>query len=389
MQSLIALMVQHGLVLIFAVTLVARLGAPVPAAPLLVVAGALAASHQLLWSAAALASLLANLLGDGAWFWAGHHFGHRVLRLLRRSSLAPDTCVRQSEDLLTRWGGASLVAAKFVPGISVVAPPMAGALGMRWRTFAAFEIISAVLWTDLFMAVGAVFSTQIEQALNILSTTGAVATGVLALLIAGHLGLRYRRRALLRGLRTARVGVAELRGLMNDPPGPVVSDVRTKRGRGIDSRHSPGAQEFPLEDLKRRAHQLPREREMVLYCNCPNEASSARGAKMLAKLGFKHVRPLEGGFDAWIDAGHSVNHYASNRPPNKPWQAHGATSAEARSEPQGGCDFRGKPPTANRASSETCASSSLDGLPRRHGEQAMLLRSGAAGSLSNPFERKP
>ena len=327
MHSLIALMVQHGLVLIFAVTLVARLGAPVPAAPLLVVAGALAASHQLAWPAAALASLLANLLGDGAWFWAGRYFGQRVLRLLCLSSLSPDTCVRQSEDLLTRWGGASLIAAKFVPGISVVAPPMAGALGMRWRTFAAFETVSAVLWTGLFMGVGAVFSTQIEQALNILSTTGAVATGVLVLLVAGHLGLRYRRRALLGGLRMARVGVAELRELMNDPPGPVVIDVRTKHGRGIDARHIPGAQVFSLEDLKRRAHELPREREIVLYCNCPNEASAARGAQMLTELGFQHVRPLAGGLDAWIDAGHSVKHYPSNEPPNDGWQADRAPSA--------------------------------------------------------------
>ena len=333
---LVDLMVRYGLALVFVVTLVARLGAPVPAAPLLVIAGALASSHPLGWVAAASLSVLANLLGDGAWFWAGRRFGHRVLRLLCRVSLSPDSCVRQSEDFLTRWGGASLIAAKFVPGISVVAPPMAGALGMSLLTFTSFEIVSAALWTGLFMGVGAVFNTQIEQTLDVLSTTGVVATSVLALLIAAYLGFRYRRRALLRGLQVPRIGSAELLDLMGAPPGPVVIDVRTRGGRSIDSRHIPGARLFQLDDLKLQAQELPREREIVLYCNCPDEASSARGAQLLTELGFKHVRPLAGGLDAWIEAGHTVERYAADDPPSEGWQPVSATTVADLEKPEVG-----------------------------------------------------
>ena len=126
MSQLLALVIAHGTLLVFAATLAARIGAPVPAAPVLVLAGGLAAMGQLSWFAALAAAIVANIIGDGLWFWAGRHYGSRVLRLLCRISLSPDSCVRQSEAFILRWGGSSLIAAKFIPGISVVAPPMAG-----------------------------------------------------------------------------------------------------------------------------------------------------------------------------------------------------------------------------------------------------------------------
>ena len=122
MQTLVALVVAHGTLLVFVATLAARLGAPVPAAPALVVAGGLAAGGQLSWPVAFFAAIVANIIGDAAWYWAGRAHGYRVLRLLCRISLSPDSCVRQSEAFILRWGGSSLVAAKFVPGVSVVAP---------------------------------------------------------------------------------------------------------------------------------------------------------------------------------------------------------------------------------------------------------------------------
>ena len=130
MQELLSLATERGVAVVFFATLAARLGAPIPASAVLVVAGGLVAMGQIpLWSTV-LGALLGNLLGDAAWFYAGRRFGHRMMRLLCKVSLSPDTCVRQSESLITRWGGASLIAAKFVPGVSVVAPPMAGALHM-------------------------------------------------------------------------------------------------------------------------------------------------------------------------------------------------------------------------------------------------------------------
>src|SRR6267142_6693518 len=122
MRELIALLVDHGVLVVF----VATLGS----------------------------SIVANVAGDGIWFVAGRRHGHRVMKLLCRISLSPDSCVRQSESLIVRWGGNSLIAAKFLPGVSVVAAPMAGALGMSWTRFLSFEVAAAAIWTMVFLALG-------------------------------------------------------------------------------------------------------------------------------------------------------------------------------------------------------------------------------------------
>ena len=128
MHDLVALLLAHGALIVFAVTLAARIGAPVPASPLLVVAGSLVEAGQISLAAVLAVSIAANVIGDGIWFGAGRRYGYQVLKLLCRISMSPDSCVRQSESFITRWGGSSLIAAKFVPGVSVVAAPMSGAL---------------------------------------------------------------------------------------------------------------------------------------------------------------------------------------------------------------------------------------------------------------------
>ena len=130
MNDFVALLASQGAALVFVATLATRLGAPVPAVPFLIVAGGLTVGGQVSFVAVVVAAMLGNILGDGVWFLAGRRWGYRVMRLLCRISLSPDSCVRRSESILGRWGGWSLIAAKFVPGVSVVAPPMAGALGM-------------------------------------------------------------------------------------------------------------------------------------------------------------------------------------------------------------------------------------------------------------------
>jgi len=178
MREIVTLLVDHGVLIVFAATLAARIGMPVPASPLLVVAGGLAESGTLSWPVAALAAIVANVIGDALWFEAGRRHGHRVMRLLCRISLSPDSCVRQSEALIGRWGGSSLIAAKFVPGVSVVAAPMAGALQMPWLRFLGFELLAAAVWTLLFLGIGAVFSSQIQQVLDVMASTGVASTRI-------------------------------------------------------------------------------------------------------------------------------------------------------------------------------------------------------------------
>ena len=304
MHALVALLVAHGALIIFAVTLAARLGAPVPASPLLVVAGGLVIAGQLSIAAALGTSIAANIIGDGAWFLAGRRHGYRVMKLLCRISLSPDSCVRQSETLITRWGASSLIAAKFVPGISVIAAPMAGALGMSSSRFLAFEVVAAVAWTLAFMALGMVFSGQIQQVFDIMARTGGLATAALVLALGALVAVRYwRRRRFLRELNIPRIGVDELHALMAQGRDPLVIDVRSDVSTQIDARRIPGAISVPLRDIHAAGADLAPDREIVLYCNCPNEVSAAHAAGVLAARGFLRARPLAGGLDAWVAAG--------------------------------------------------------------------------------------
>jgi membrane protein DedA with SNARE-associated domain/rhodanese-related sulfurtransferase len=310
MPDLIELVFQHGTLLVFAATLAARIGAPVPAAPVLAVAGAAAAGAQASLIELLAAAIVANLLGDGLWFWAGRRYGYQVLKLLCRISMSPDSCVRQSEAFIGRWGGSSLIAAKFVPGVSIVAPPMAGALGMSLPTFVGYESLAALIWAGALLGVGAIFSGQIRDVLALMSTLGIYALAALALAFVVYVVARYlRRRAFLRAVGMARVSVAELRSLIDAGAQPVVIDVRSDVGRSLDARRIPGALGLELAALKHRVAELPQDREIVLYCNCPNEASAAVAAQLLASQGFVRVRPLAGGLEAWIAAGHGYDEH--------------------------------------------------------------------------------
>lgn len=312
MSSLLSLVIEYGVGLVLVVTLAARVGLPVPAAPFLVIAGALAAGGQISWVAALLAAIAGNIVGDGLWFWAGRRWGYRVLTLLCKISISPDSCVRQSESFILRWGGSSLLAAKFVPGISVVAPPMAGALGMSILAFLGFETLGAAVWAGLLMGLGWAFAGQIQQLLDTLATLGVAAVGLLAALVAVYLALRWwRRRLFLQGLAMARIDVAELIELMSAEPRPIVVDVRADAARAIDARRIPGAIGVGLQDIARIAKQWPHDRELVLYCNCPNEASAASAARILAAAGFKRVRPLAGGLEGWVASGQRVDLYVT------------------------------------------------------------------------------
>jgi len=319
MHDLIGLVVAHGAWLVFGITFAARLGVPVPAAPLLVIAGALAVSGQGSGPVGAFATfvlaIVGNLLGDTAWFLAGRRHGYKVLRLLCRISISPDSCVRQGESIITRWGGASLIAAKFVPGVSVVAPPMAGALGMSGLAFVGWDVLGAAIWAGVLMALGMVFSAQIQQVLDLLSAMGVAALEALAVVLVLYLAWRtWRRHVFLRALAMARIDVAELWALLEGGHDPVVIDVRTHAGRALDARRIPGAIGVELDQIKQRAPGLldrlgKRDREIVLYCNCPNEATAASAAQALAEAGFTRARPLAGGLDAWVAAGYRVDSF--------------------------------------------------------------------------------
>ncbi|HEY1399634.1 VTT domain-containing protein [Roseateles sp.] len=325
MRALIDLLIQHDFLLVFLVTLAARIGAPVPAAPLLVVAGGLAAAGRLSALSLVVAAVLANVLGDAIWFIAGRSYGHRVLRLLCRVSLSPDVCVRQSESLIARWGGSSLLAAKFLPGISVVAAPMAGALGMGWRRFIAYDAVAGLVWTACFLGLGLIFSDQIQDVLDFLSNAGIFAVAAIVAVLALLIGNRWRRRRQMAKLQgeVERISVEDAAALCEQDMAPLFIDVRSDPGRAADPRTLPGALNIPLTRLPEYAAQLPDDRLLVLYCNCPNEVSAIQGAHELLKRGHPRVLALDGGLDGWHalqrgqgrDRGDSGDGDAAGQPP--------------------------------------------------------------------------
>jgi membrane protein DedA with SNARE-associated domain len=312
MTGIDAIVAQYGVALVFVATLAARLGAPVPAAPFLVVAGGLSTSGSISLLHVVMFATLASALGDAAWYAAGRRYGYRILRLLCRVSMSPDSCVRQSESLIGKWGGSALVGAKFLPGLSVVAAPMTGALGMTVREFLGFEVLGSVIWALAFAYLGVLFSHDIHRVLDSIANLGLGAALLLLVAALAYLAVRYvRRRASLRDQSIPRISVADLVGLLDAGEDVVIVDVRSTGALDLDARRIPGAVPVELKRVRQWAESVPRERHIVLYCNCPNEASAARASRLLLDHGFVRARPLAGGLEEWVRAGHQVDKHPS------------------------------------------------------------------------------
>ncbi|HEY4374880.1 MAG TPA: DedA family protein/thiosulfate sulfurtransferase GlpE [Burkholderiales bacterium] len=316
------LLADHGLWLVFGWVVMERVGVPVPALPVLIVAGALVAAGKIGLLPLVLVALAACLLGDGAWYLAGRRYGARVLRLLCRISLSPDSCVKQSETRFERAGGTLLVVAKFIPGLATMAAPVAGAIKLRPGVFFLFSGLGSLLWIAVGVGLGLAFHAQIDRVFAHMANLGHIAVPVIVVLLAAYVGFKwFERRRLFKLLRMARISVDELWALMQAGAEPVVVDVRSNVARKVDPRGIPGALAVEMERIAEQARDLPRDREIILYCTCPNEESAAHVAKRLMDLGYTQVRPLHGGLDAWVDAGHGIEVLVSEPPANAEAQA--------------------------------------------------------------------
>jgi membrane protein DedA with SNARE-associated domain/rhodanese-related sulfurtransferase len=307
----------HGLLLVFVNVLAAQLGLPVPVVPTLIIAGALAAAGHLPLAALGGLCVGACLLADSLWYVVGGIYGIRVLKTLCRVSLEPDSCVSQTQSRFERWGVNSLVLAKFVPGLGIIAPPLAGAMHIGWVRFILLSLAGAALWTGVMLGTGMVFRTQIDQLVGHLDAIGGAAGVAAMLAVAAYVGFKWWDRArFYRSLRMARITVAELYDLMQAGAEPVVVDVRSTTARELEPHWIPGARHVALEAVDAAMQDLPRDREIILYCTCPSEASAAQVARVLMNHGFTRVRPLHGGLDAWVAAGYAVVGISRPDPPS-------------------------------------------------------------------------
>jgi membrane protein DedA with SNARE-associated domain/rhodanese-related sulfurtransferase len=306
-QQIILAIADYGLLIVVVNVLLDQIGLPVPAVPTLVVAGALAADGRMPMLPLFIGAVAACLAADCAWYVVGERYGIRVLKTLCKISLEPDSCVSETQTRFESWGVNSLLIAKFVPGLAIIAPPMAGALRIGWPRFVLLSAGGAILWVGAGLLAGVAFRPQIARLLEHLSEIGSAAAAVITLLLAAYLAYKWwERHRFYVLLRMARISVADLYALIESGASPLIVDVRSSTARALEPRWIPGALHVPLPEVAQRLKELPRDRDIILYCTCPSEASAARVAKILMNHGFKRVRPLFGGLDAWIAAGYSV-----------------------------------------------------------------------------------
>jgi membrane protein DedA with SNARE-associated domain/rhodanese-related sulfurtransferase len=293
-------LVRHGLPLVFGAVLVEQIGLPLPALPWLLAAGALAAAGKLSLVSAILATVAACLAADVMWFYLGRYRGNQVLGLLCRISLEPDSCVRRTQNIFTKYGLKGVVVAKFVPGLGTVAPPLAGMAGISLGRFLFFDGAGSLLYGGCFILLGYFFGYQIGQIVGALSGVGGSTLGLIIAFLAAYLGFKFwQRQSLLRELRMARITTDELRQKLSAGEAVMILDLRSSAALEEDPLVIQGAVHLSMDDIEKGHIEIPRDRDVIVYCSCPNEVTSARVALHLHRKGFTRVRPLLGGIDAW------------------------------------------------------------------------------------------
>ncbi|MGD0731487.1 MAG: VTT domain-containing protein [Terracidiphilus sp.] len=294
------ILLTYGYLLLFSWVLVEQLGVPLPATPVLLAAGALSAEHELNFGFALLAGMAGSLMADSTWFQVGRRYGHHVLRLLCKLSMEPTICVRRTQDSFGKRRVVTLMFAKFIPGLAMLAAPVAGQNGMGYGPFLLFDAIGATIWVGALLTAGRFFGDLLRRNPNLLNWAGRFSGALLILGILGFfLGRVYRRRAVLKKLVAARLEPEELKKQLDAGEAVYIVDLRHPLELIPEPFTLPGAIHFSPDALAARGSEIPRDRDVVLFCTCPSEATAAKTAMTLHRLGIERVRPLRGGYDEW------------------------------------------------------------------------------------------
>jgi membrane protein DedA with SNARE-associated domain/rhodanese-related sulfurtransferase len=294
------ILLTYGYLLLFGWVLVEQFGIPLPATPVLLAAGGLSAEHRVSFSVALIAGLAACLTADTSWFLIGRRYGHHVLRVLCKLSMEPTICVRRTQDSFGRNRSVMLMFAKFVPGLATLAAPVAGENGMSLPRFLFFDGIGAVLWLTALLTTGRLFGDALKRNPSLLDWAGRFSGALLLLGILGWFAARvYRRRRILRRLVQSRLEPEELKAQLDAGDSVYIVDLRHPLEILAEPFTLPKALHFSPDALEARHGEIPRDRDVVLFCTCPSEATAAKTAMTLQKLGIERVRPLRGGYDEW------------------------------------------------------------------------------------------
>jgi len=313
MHSILGLLEHHTYSLLFGWVLIEQGGLPVPSVPLMIAAGTMSAAHKLHIAYALPAILFACFLADSAWYFLGKSFGGRVLNILCRFSLEAATCVERTHGTVGKRGAFTLLFAKFVPGLSTVAAPIAGQLQIPYLTFVLYDMAGSLVWAGAWLFAGRFFGDLAKRSADFFALLGHFGIALVLLMVLALLVYRLNKRrqflTQLQGLRLephqlmAMIAAAELNGLDR----PFIIDLRHPLDVLTDPLVLPGALRIGPDELKQRREIIPTDRDIVLYCTCPSEETSAKVALELHRLGIKRVRPLRGGLQGWKDAGYPLD----------------------------------------------------------------------------------
>ncbi len=307
--------VHYAYLILFAWVLVEQFGIPIPSIPLLLTAGTLSATHRVHNSLALATVVAACLIADTTWYWLGRRYGNAVLKLLCRFSLEASTCVSKTEGYFSRRGAVTLLFAKFIPGLSTVAAPIAGQTGMPLSRFLIYDLLGSIIWAEAYLLAGRFFGDLAKKSAPFFAMLGHFAVAIFAVMVLGFIFQRiYRNRKFLLSVREMRLEPAELMEMIDraERQGnirPFIVDLRHPLDYLPDPRVLPGAVRVGPTELTLHQDIIPRDRDVILYCTCPSEETSAKVAMQLHKLGITRVRPLRGGFEVWRDAGYPLVDY--------------------------------------------------------------------------------
>ena len=315
MPIALAFFVHYAYAILFLWVLVEQLGLPIPSVPVVLTAGTLSATHRVSLAGSLTAVLLACLLADSTWYLLGRRYGNAVLKLLCRLSFEAATCVTKTEGYFTRRGPVTLLFAKFVPGLSTVAAPIAGQTGMRYPRFVAYDLAGSLIWALAYLLAGRFFGDLALRSQRFFSILGHFAVVIFVCMVLGLMLYKvWKQRQFLTSVRELRLEPDELLAMIEtaDRQGnipPFIIDLRHPLDYLPDPRVLPHTVRVSPAEL--RAHQtlLPRDRDVILYCTCPSEETSAKVALELHKFGINRVRPLRGGFERWRDLGFPLLDY--------------------------------------------------------------------------------
>ena len=263
MPASIGIFVLHGYFVLFLVVLAEQLGLPIPSIPVLLAMGAMFGGGTYGFLPALALCCLAALSADHVWYLLGAR-GNSVLKLLCRLSLEPDSCVSNTRYWFRRLGAWALVVAKFVPGLSTVAPPLAGLSKMPWWRFVIADGAGAMLWSGVYLGLGFVFRAQLEELGHMLIRLGSsMVLGIILALALWILFKYWQRQRFIRTLRTYRVTPKEVFEKLKDS---VIIDLRLPEEVERTGKIA-GALWFDRRQLEQRHQEIPRDRDVVLYCS--------------------------------------------------------------------------------------------------------------------------